>query len=303
MATVNQRSKKPQAHVVNGIDAGGMMSARISYGYDNIIETPFDGLALPVRDKEIQFVRGTVETQDWTHIIDLLTGAVGTSVFYERKSGVAAATGYLLYTLTNPVIHRASINLGKGGLATCSYDFECKPADETKTITDMLAITDSQSAPTYVSAARGGYRIVSTTHGGALTIYHVTSLNFSIAMNLVKACNDGDIGYTCCEAELENMVVGGSIGFQDSGITSSKLLAQQLATAAAADLVLTCTQSQGATSKVITIANVDFDNADQDSAAGNPFSGHNLNFGIANDAAVPLTLDGANKIITIANAA
>ena len=36
MATVNNRVGLPQAIVINGIDTGGAMTARISAGYDTI---------------------------------------------------------------------------------------------------------------------------------------------------------------------------------------------------------------------------------------------------------------------------
>ena len=306
MATVNKRVKKPQAHVINGIDAGGGRSIRYTEGCDDVAVSAPDGLEVPVRDKSVQFVRGTVISQDWVHAVELLTGTVGTYVFYECKSGVAPATGYIMHTLTNPVIHRIRIEVSSGAgnnnYATVTFDFECKAADETKTITDMHAITDDQTAPTYVSAARGGIRIEAAAHG-ATTIYHTTAFEFSIAMNLVKACNDGDVGYTCVEAELDNMQCSGSISFQDSTITAGALLAQGLATAAAAALVLTVRQGQGATAKTVTVAGADFGSLEGDSGAQQPFTDYRMPFAVANNTGTPLTLSGDNKILTIADAA
>jgi len=298
MATVNQRVKTPQGVVINGVDAGGAMQARINCGHDSIIQSTPDGLGVPVRDKECQFVRGSVTTQDWVHAVDLLTGTVGTYVFYERKSGVAAATGYIKHTLTNPVIHNASISFTKEGYAVCSFDFECKPADETKGIADMWVPLDDQAAPSYISAAWGGYRILTAAHG-AVSIYHVTAFSFALALPLSRACNDGDVGYTCVDADIDGMAATGSITFQDSTIATATLLAQKLAVAAASSLVLTVKQGQGAASKTITIAGVDFDSI-EGSGGGKPFTEYTGRFAVANATGTPLTLDGTNKIITIA---
>ncbi len=296
MATVNNRKGSPQAVVINGVDAGGVMTAVIRAGYDNIMKSSPDGLQVAVKDKEIQFVRGTIVSQDWVHALELLTGTVGTLVFYERESGTDT---YTKHTINKPVIHKIAISLNQGGYGSVSFDFECKPDDETKGIADMWVPLAAQVAPAYVSAARGGYRIVSAVHG-AVSINHVTGFNFSISMPLSKACNDSDVGYTCVDALLENMACEGSIDYQSGVIAAAKVLGVTLLTAAKADLVLTLTQSQGATAKTLTIANVDFSDLGSSSSSGPGFTGYTNSFDVANDAGTPLTLAGANPIITIA---
>ncbi len=303
MATVNNRLKKPQAVTINAVAAGGSLTAQLQFGYEIVTRTDPDGLEIPIKDREVQFVRGSIVTQDWIHAIDLLTGAVGTLVFYERNSGVAAATGYTKHTITNPVIHRFAISISKGGYATCAYDFECKAADETKTIADMWVPLAAQAAPTYVDAARGGVRIESAAHGGSIDIYHSTGFDLSLAMNLVKACNDSDIGYTCVDAELNGMSCNGSISYQDGSIATAKVIAQQLVLAARASLVVTVRQSGGATSKTITIAGVTFDQGASNSDVNASFTEYSSDFEVGNDTGTPLTLEGDNKIIVIANAA
>lgn len=301
MATVNKRVKKPQDVVINGVDAGGTMTAMIQFGYENILRSSPDGLEVALQDKEIEFVRGTIVSQDWIQAIELLTGTLGTLVFYESKSGVAAATGYIKHTITNPVIHSFALSFDKGGYATVAYSFECRAADEAKGITDMHAVTDDQAAPTYIAAARGGWRIVTAAHAAA-SIYHLLSFNFGIAMNIAKACNDADIGYTCVDAEIDNMACGGSISFQDAAIATSIMTVQSLVTAARGTLVITVRQGQGATSKVITIAGVEFSTGSSDSDVNRPFSQYPVNFNVSNNTTTQLTLEGANKIITIEDA-
>jgi len=301
MVTVNKRVGAHQAHTINGIDAGGVMTARIQAGFDEQLESSPDGLTLPIRDKGVQFVRGTIVTQDWVEFVNLICGTVSTYVFYERKSGVAEATGYIKHTITAPVIHRVNMRFTKGQYAAVAFDFECRAADVTTAINDMWAITDDQAAPTYITAARGGWRIEAAVHG-ATSIYHLSSFEFTLAMPVAKACNDGDVGYTCVDARTSGMSAAGSIGFADSTVATSIMLCNKLLTAAAANLVLTVRQSGGATDKTVTIANVDFNDAASNSDS-NPqgFTAYQLSFAIANSSGTPLTLAGDNQIIAIAD--
>jgi len=302
MVAVNKRVGLPQALVINGVDNGGAMTARILAGFENIMRSAPDGLQVPVKDKEIQYVRGTIVTQDWVEFVNLLTGVVGTYIFYERTSGVAEATGFIKHTITAPVIHRASINFTKGGYGTVSFDFECRAADETKTIADMWALLDTQAAPTYISAARGGFRVVSAVHGvdpNDIDIYHVTAFNFTLTLPLVKACNDSDVAYTCVDARVSGLTAGGSISFQGGEITGAILTCQELIAAAKANLVVTVKQTQGGANKVITIAGVDYSGIGSSSDVNTPFTEYTANYDVANDPDVPLTLAGDNKIIAI----
>jgi len=301
MVTVNKRVGIPQAITINGVDAGGAMTARIDAGFDNVMRSAPDGLEVPVKDKEIEYVRGSITTQDWAQVIAVLTGVLGTYIFYERKSGVAAATGFIQHTITNPVIHRANFRFTKGGYGPVIFDFECRAEDETKGLADMWALLDDQAAPTYIAAARGGFRVVSALHGTGpgISIYHVTDFDFTLTLQLVKECNDSDVGYTCVDARLDGLTAEGSISFQDSTIATAVLVCQSLLAAAAANLVLSVKQGAGGAAKTVTIANVDFNNVGRTSDASRPFTEHAANFDVANDAALPLTLEGANKIITI----
>ncbi|MFA5187044.1 MAG: hypothetical protein WC551_11230 [Patescibacteria group bacterium] len=304
MATVNKRTKMVLDTVINGVDAGGPMTARIQAGYETILSSSPDGLQTPIKDRATQFVRGSVTSHDWIEAANLLAGTVGTLVFYERKSGAAAATGFVKHTITAPVIHNMRLSITKDSYAVVSYDFECRFASEAATIATTWAMTDSQAAPTYVSSARGGYRISAAAHGG-VSIYHVMSAEFGISIPLLKECNDADLGYTAVDADLEGgMACGGSITFQDAEITASKLKLVDLLAAARGSLVLTLTQSAGATAKTLTIAGVIFtggsENAQARADQANPFTAE---FQVSNDVTTQLTLAGDNKILTIADVA
>jgi len=301
MSTVNHRVHTPQAVTINGVDAGGLMQATISAGYENIIRSGPDGFQVPIIDREIQFVRGTIVSQDWIHLLDLLTGTVSTYVFYERKSGVAETTGYIKHTLTNPVVHNVRISQSKGGYMTVAADFECRADDPTKTIRIMWTQADEQAAPTYVSAARGGWRVKSAVHNPGVDqddIYHVMSFDFGITLPLLRACNDADVAYTAVDTVLTGMSAAGNITIQDSEIATSILKVQELVTASRANLVLTVTQSGGAADKVLTIAGVIFHSA---ARAEGQYTQYSLPFEVSNDADTPLTLDDVNKILTLAD--
>jgi len=301
-ATVNNRVGLPRGILFNGVDAAGTMTARINAGFDNILRSSPDGLQVPLKDKEVQFVRGTVVTQDWVKAILLLLGTIGSYVCYELKSGAAEPTNFIKHTIINPIIHRLALIFTNKGYAICGFDYECRAADPTKGIADMWVPTDNQAAPTYVAAARGGFRIISYLHG-AQAVYHLMRYNFNLTMPLVKACNDGDVGYTCVDARLDGLTADGSIVFQDSAIATATLISQKLLAAARATDVLTVKQGQAAVNKVITVAGVDFNNIDSNSDVGAEFTEHTANFDVTNNTTTQLTLAGANKIITIADAA
>jgi len=304
MATINNRALVPQASTINGVDAGGLMQARIQQGFDNVIQSPVDGLQFPLEDKSVEFVRGTVVTQDWTKVIDILTGTVGTFPFYERKSGGDDVDGWIKHTITNPVIHKMGLRFTKGGFCAATFTFECRASDVAIGFADMYTLLDAQAAPDYISAARGGFRLISSVFdpdGTPVSIYHVLSVELILTMALFTRCDDGDTGYTCCEALFDAMICTGSIKFDDSSIAANQLKGQQLLALAANSLNLTVAQSQGAANKVLTIAGVSFKELSRESAATtkNP-AGHTLSFAIANNTANPITLSGTDKLLTIA---
>jgi len=298
MTTVNKRILQPQAMTINSIAAGGLTQHQIQFGYDNTLQHPIDGLALSQADLVTEFVRGSFTSQDWLHLIELLTGSVGTSVFYQRKSGAAEATGYIKHTLNKPIIHRASLKLTHRAYAEASGSFECMAADETEGISDLWVMTDAQSAPTHVTADRG--LEITACVLGSLSLYHVTGLDFELQLPLAKASQDGDVGYTAVDALTTGMTASGTLRLQDAGIVSSQLTVVDMVKAARGSLVLTIKQSQGAAAKTLTIAGVKFTGGGHNTSAGKEYDEFSVPFIIANDAGTPLTLAGPNKIITIA---
>jgi len=302
MTTVNERVRAPRAHTINGIDAGGMMTARITEGYDEENKSSPDGLQVPLKDKYTEFVRGTITTQDLTTPIAVMTGIVGTLVFYEKRMGGDEITGYIKHTINNPIVHRINISSRKGQYGTITYDFECLAADETEGILDMWEQLDGQAAPTYIEAARGGWRIASAVWSTAISIYHITAFDFTLAANLIKESNDLDVGYTCCEAVLEGLTGTGSLSFQDATIdgTPAILKLATLITSAPDKLVLTIVSSQGAAAKVLTLLGVDWISSDSNSDVNATFTEYTGNFEIVNNLTTQLTLAGTNKILDIA---
>lgn len=298
MATINKRAGQVQAFVINGIDAGGAMQADIQAGYETPLQTPPDGLQVPLYDRLTEYVRGSITSQDWVHLIELLTGTVGTYVCYERKSGVAEASGYIKHTFNKPVVNQTSISLSHRGYGVCRASFECMAADEDKGMTDMWQTADAQAAPSYITAARG-LEILTCAHGAA-SLYHITGVDLNISAQIAKASQDGDVGYTAVDVLLNGIAVGGTLRLQDRGVATGNLVALNMLKAAAANLVLSIKQSQGAANKTLTIANVIFTGLSDSMSAGNAYNEIGLNFVVANNTTTPLTLAGANKIITVA---
>lgn len=299
MVTVNKRTYNPVAATVNGVACGGTMRVIIEEGYDNLARSSLDGFAGPqIVDREIQYCRGTIIAQDWIDIINLLLGAISTLVFYERNSGMAAATGYTKHTLSSPVIFAVGVEITKGGYATVSARFECKAASETATIADMHAIEDSQAAPTFIAAARGGIRVSAAKHG-SIDAYHVLGFGLTITMPVKKACNDADLAYTAVDRVAEAMEVSGNLDLQDSGVASAKNKAQQLLLASPDDLELTIVQSGAAAEKTLVVAGVMFIGTNETSDVNIDYTEHSLAYTVTNDPSAPLTLDGDNKLVTI----
>lgn len=292
--------------VINGVDAGGEMSIALDEGYDEITESCPEGLEISVLDRHAQYVRGVVVTQSVTTAIDLLTGTLGTYVFYERKSGVAAATGWLQHTLNNPVIYDIDIRLNQGGYWTATFKFECRFATAATVIADVHVITDSQADPGLSEDLElGGQRFV-TVALGALSIYGAKSFSFHLGLVLTKSCAGAALGYTNVDAELGGAGGGadGSLVFQDSGVATAKVKSTQVLAAARASLVVTCAMSAGAANKVITVAGVVFTTASTSMVGDrSKYAEVAMNYRVSNSLATQLTVAGANKIITIADAA
>lgn len=305
MATVNNRIiQGVQAHVINGIQNGMPVRHRIQAGFDDQRQNPVDGLQLSMVDLITEFVRGEFASLDWVHFIELLTGIVGTNVFYQRKSGAPEAGGYIKHTLNNPVIYKMALSLKHRKDGEISGSYECRAADETKGMTDMWEKLDNQNAPTYIGAVRA-LEIATCVFGSSLDVYHVTGLDVYIEMPLLKASHDGDVGYTAVDAVLSGLRAYGTLTMQDAEITDSQCKGMQLCKAGRDNLVLAVKQAQGVTEKILTLAGVMFTSVGHNTS--NPEAGGNPNpdefsvpFIVANDASTPLTLAGTNKILTIA---
>lgn len=299
MTLINKRITFPQAATFNGIALGALSTMRIQAGHDQVVQTHPDGLQIPIADRFTQFIRGNTVVQDWSQFISLLTGTIGSFVFYERKSGVAEASGYMKHTLNNPVVHRAGITIVHRGYGSCNADFECQFADPEYTHGDVWVPTDSQAAPTYLPATRS-VEITAGTHGPT-SIYHITRFDFNIAFKLMKASHDGDFGYTAVDRIYGGIAPSGTIVFQDASITTAKLKIQDLLNNSRAALTLTVRNAAGATAKTLTINGVHFTApgehaGDAQTTEPDTFS---LPFVVTNDASTPLTLSGTNKIVTI----
>ena len=290
MAATNNRVRMIRESTINGVDSGGMVTVLIQEGWDQIIRSGPSDIAGMVVDRECQFVRGAIATQDWSKAYNSLVAASGNFVFSERISGAAAGSAWQAHTLANTVIHRLDLAQQFGQYMTATYAYECKFASDSTTYSDVHSVAAGGAAGAAHTATRGGYRVESATLG-EVNFYHVTQFNLSIALPLFKDCNDGDVGYTIVEAETEcGIAVTGSITVQDEDF-------DPIGDADPADLVLTLRSSSGAADKTITVKDVVFTGRDSNKQQGYGTFAHA--FEVSNPDG-DLTLSGETKFLTIA---
>ena len=280
--------------IINGTDPGGLMVASIQAGYDNIITAPSDGYTFPMSDRFTEFVRGSVTSQDWTELILMYLGTIGTYVFYEKESGTQTAPDettatYTLHTLLAPVIHTASLNLAHRGRGTFSFGFECKAADTDDGIAEEWVILAAQAKPAAATAYAPALEITAAVH--TVPFYHVLGLTLNWSGQLTRFSGDGDTGYTAVDTIWGGVPITGTITVQDS-VTMLTILAN-----AEADLVLTVKQAQGAAAKTLTIKNVVFTNVSSDSSADGSYTAYALDFYSNSDATTPLEMATAVLIV------
>jgi len=295
----NTRTTVLRGFTINSVGAAAALTASIQAGYDEKVYSEPDGLALPIRDRASQFVRGTVSMQDWTKAIAILTGTLGTLEFYVGESG---ADTFQLHVLANPIIHRLRLDLRQGQYGSAQFDFECRFDDAATTIKDVWTVDAAVAAPDYVAAAFGGWRFVSAALGLA-TIQHITALDFTLTVPIFKASNDSDLGYTAVDRILSGLRAAGSLACQDSEVAESEALKlADLTDAARGSLVVTARMHGAAADKVLTFAGCEID-AVRSNPTTRPYTEHSIDFELTNDQTTQLTLAGDNKILTIANAA
>jgi hypothetical protein len=267
---------------INGVSAGGLMSANIDAGFDSIIRASHDGLSFPVNERLIPYVRGSITCQDWEKVISVFNGTLGTYTFYEALSGAAT---YYPHTITNPVIHSFSLNLLNGGYSSVTWNFECKPADGTKTITDMFASGAAAAKPAYLASQRA-VKIVSATHVSA--IGYVTGATVNFTSNLLREMSDGGLGYTTVEA-AEPYNITGSVTFQNNDVASSKQYLTLLLTGAASDLVIVMKDSGLGGTATLTIKNVFFTTGNANKTSDGGYNSCTANFIMSDSSGVGYT--------------
>ena len=266
---------------INGVAAGGLMSASIQCGYDDIITAGADGYSFPEVDRLTQFVRGTIQCQDWVDVLDVLKGAVGSYVFYERESGLATWTKH---QINDPYIHSASFNLTHRGRGNVNFGFECWASDTGIGFSDIWKRTTGQALPAKTLAYEPSVEITAGAHG-ATTFYHTLNLSLNINSQPTRASHDGDVGYTAVDLVWGGVPISGTLAIQDSN-TMLTLLGN-----AEANLVFTVKQAQGAANKTLTIKNVLFTNMGSTSSAGPGYTPYTLDFVVNSDQAIPLGYD------------
>ncbi len=268
-----------------GIDAGGLMTANIQAGYDDILTSPADGNAVPDTDRATKFIRGTMVTQDWVEMQNIIAGVGDEIIFFEKES---TKNTYTRNTLTGVHVHNATLNLAHRGYGTMSIAFECQ-FDVGDKFIDVWARDTAVAAAALpdLTAARGT-EITDAVHSVAMP--HILGLTLNMAGQLATASHDGDEGITAVDVLYEGTPITGTLTVQDSETVLIRLDDTSLVT----PLVLTIKQSAGAAVKTITIANCVFTGLGNSSAAGANYTSYAMDFYVHGDTiGTPLTIANA----------
>ena len=294
MTTTNNRVLHAQNSVINGVSAGGLVTASIFEGFDSVVSSPADGLEMPTTDRFMKVVRGSMVSQDWVELLNIIQGTVGTFVFYEQESG---ATSYLKHTITEPVVHAATLDIPVKGFATCTWQFHCRPVADDDTFADMWTKLPGQAVPTAILSNRA-VNITGDCMLASTPIPHVTGVTLNINGGLAVSGNDGALTNSGVDVVWGGNAINGTLTSQDPNIT------QTLLDAALGDLIIPLTAAKGGLSphvnQTLTIKQVEFISNDNSSNAGPGYSGQSLNWvgGVSGDKSITTATTNDN-VITI----
>jgi len=275
---------------INGVSSGGLVLAEVKAGYDTVLTPTYDGLLFGLPDRMIQYVRGSISSEDIESAINVLNGTLGTYTVYEKEWGLST---YTKHVITNPVIYALALNYVEAGLSTVQWLFECKAADGDKTCKDMCVSTATQEKPAYLGSDRAT-RITGVKHG-EVAINHVKEVTVNMAGLLLKDSSDGDIGYTAVSAERWGIT--GSVRFLDAAVAESVQKNIDLLDDSVGDLEVTMLDFGGGGSAAHTIANVLFTEVSANKGGDGKIQEFTADFVVTDDTETPLTLSTAITIV------
>ena len=280
------RGVSDSSDIINGVSLGGLMSASIQCGYDDIVTAGADGYSFPETDRLTQFVRGTIQCQDWKEVLNVLGGASSRYVFYERESGGAT---WRMNTLYDPYIHSATLNFDHRGRASVSFGFECWASDAATGFSALWARSDAMGLPSDVISYSPGMEMTAGILGTSPVLgepfYHLLNLTVNISGQIVRASGDGDVGYTAVDIVWGGVPMGGSMTFQDA--SDAWNLLQEVES----DLYITINQCQGESDAYLILQNVLFTNLGSTSSAGPGHTPYTLDFILNSDGTTPIGYD------------
>lgn len=187
--------------VSNGVGLGGLANIGLAASYRDIVQSGADG-SIGTQDVDRAGLRlaASLECEDVTKIADLLSAAVGNTVFSGRESGAAT---YHNVTVPGIVWTGARIAARKNADATMTCDGVARFSNPAHTLANMIAVAAAAGAPigsdTYPArlyrpklasfdpGAAGG--------GDAIAPLHVESFDFSVRANVIEDYDDSAIGH------------------------------------------------------------------------------------------------------------
>ena len=220
----NKRTYNAQAAVINGVSLGGTTQISIERGHDVQSSGALDGQQGGSHGvaRGAKFVRGSIDSEDITKMITLLTAARSTGVFFAKESGAAT---WLKRTLKNPVMHNLRFASRFGGRSAFTLDFECQwdDADDFKEVD--LPLAAEQTEPTivvpssYAEPTAVVYKTDPADQQLDVTVLHVKEFSFNVGGQLLRDTNPGVSGYDSVEYNPGDVTF--SIGFADHTVSGA----------------------------------------------------------------------------------
>jgi len=282
----------------------GATSFEARYGF-RAVQSQGDGsIGIAARDKTRLYTSGRLACEDiaaFGTLIGLFEAAESLSVMAEGKLAGNAVKG-VKATLAHAKLVGAGLSFQAGRHAQSTFDFRGSVAPATVVPSAEVTVVEvATKAITYAAGLRGVVikSAVFTPHGGgAITPLGVTGLDVNLRYQADQAAGDNDYGES---VEVGSAEVSGSLSFQDQTITTLATVGQQLAAADWGVLAITYSQQAGAADKVLSLANLAFEDEAMTKGA-NRYGANRMGFGcfFQNGADMYKVGSGTNKIISVA---
>ncbi len=250
----NKRAFLAQGLVTNGVSVGGLANLDFDASYVDVIESPPNS-AFGVEDVDRGGLKigASMSCTDITKANAILNSTPGTTTFSGRESGLATYKDYVTQAI---VWSGMDMTLAKNADGQLNCNGTLRFAANTTALANAIAVTPTQTAPTFVAPVRL-YRPNSASFnpGVAIAPGHVQSVRLALAGNLEEDYGDDDIGHTAVDLKSWGSLKT-TLVFRDASDAATSDVASQLMAAAKGVLTVTLLGRGGAASQTLTVNNL-----------------------------------------------